>query len=93
LIIAEPRSKRGDPKKDLSRSAAFELPVIEMSRSMTILASSIATELLATDVLGVVMAPTMWARQEKSSAGFHFMQHAKPTELARRVIRVPPPAT
>jgi hypothetical protein len=34
---------------------------------------SIATELLATDVLGVVMAPTMWARREKSSAGFHFL--------------------
>jgi hypothetical protein len=31
-----------------------------------------ATELLATDVLGVVMALTMWARREKSSAGFHF---------------------
>jgi hypothetical protein len=29
-----------------------------------------ATELLATDVLGVVMARTMWARREKSSAGF-----------------------
>jgi hypothetical protein len=32
-----------------------------------------ATELLATDVLGVVMARTMWARREKSSAGFHFV--------------------
>jgi hypothetical protein len=33
-----------------------------------------ATELLATDVLGVVMARTMWARREKSSAGFHFVR-------------------
>jgi hypothetical protein len=32
-----------------------------------------ATDLLATDVLGVVMARTMWARREKSSAGFHFV--------------------
>jgi hypothetical protein len=31
---------------------------------------SIATDLLATDVLVAVMAPT-WTRQEKSSAGFH----------------------
>jgi hypothetical protein len=38
-----------------------------------------ATELLATDVLGVVMARTMWARREKSSAGFHFVVLASDT--------------
>jgi hypothetical protein len=46
---------------------------IEKPQKATILVLLIATELLATDVLGVVMARTMWARQEKSSAGFHFV--------------------
>jgi hypothetical protein len=36
-------------------------------RSLTIVSSR-----LATDVLVVVMARMVWARQEKSSAGFHF---------------------
>jgi hypothetical protein len=42
-----------------------------------------ATELLATDVLGVVMARTMWARREKSSAGFHFCG----AEIVRLILR------
>jgi hypothetical protein len=47
--------------------AAIEIPQMALTSL-----SLIATELLATDVLGVVMAPTMWARRERSSAGFHF---------------------
>jgi hypothetical protein len=37
-----------------------------------------ATDLLTTDVLEVVMARTMWARREKSSAGFHFLALVQP---------------
>jgi hypothetical protein len=39
--------------------------------------SVFATELLATDVLEVVMARTVWARREKSSAGFHFVPRSR----------------
>jgi hypothetical protein len=50
----------------------FFRSAIEIPQMALTYVSLIATELLATDVLGVVMARTMWARLEKSSAGFHF---------------------
>jgi hypothetical protein len=52
------------------RNADQPTRVIETPRLTTMLAWSIATDLLATDVLVAVMAPT-WTRREKSSAGFH----------------------
>jgi hypothetical protein len=48
-------------------------PALENTAIADYICFVFATELLATDVLGVVMARTMWARREKSSAGFHFV--------------------
>jgi hypothetical protein len=48
-------------------------PALEKTAIADYISLVFATELLATDVLGVVMARTMWARREKSSAGFHFV--------------------
>jgi hypothetical protein len=53
--------------------ARFLPPALENTAIADYMCFVFATELLATDVLGVVMARTMWARREKSSAGFHFV--------------------
>jgi hypothetical protein len=55
-----------------SPAAIFLRTAIEIPQTAPTYTALIATELLATDVLEVVMAPTMRARREKSSAGFHF---------------------
>jgi hypothetical protein len=47
--------------------------VVESSQTALIYLVSIATDLLTTDVLVAVMALATWARQEKSSAGFHLL--------------------
>jgi hypothetical protein len=62
-------------------------PALENTAIADYICFVFATELLATDVLGVVMARTMWARREKSSAGFHFVAppFAEPRFAAARL--------